>query len=334
MHTNAAEIECEWPNPENPDPSTFPDMIWASNYSRLAVQTLCTLFFAGRDYAPKCIIDGVNIQDWLQDHFIEAYRRLAEKIRDAGDLLDECVIGWDSINEPNKGYLGLEDLTQHAKEVQLRIGPTPTAFQAMRLGMGETLMVDNWKFSPLGPKRDGDIVVDPKGSKAWLEPENEDEGEDGVSSKWGWRRDPGWKLGTCIWAQHGVWDVESKRCLKPDYFRNFLKRGAARRVDFGQDYWLDHFKVWGQMIRECHPEAILFVHPPVFEIPPNMEELKDLLKERACFSTHFYDGLTLITKKWVSEIFMVAFEGTWVETIVSELTRAGNKNRTGSTRMP
>ena len=35
---------------------------------------------------------------------------LAIKIKDAGGLLEECVIGWDSMNEPSEGLIGYQDV--------------------------------------------------------------------------------------------------------------------------------------------------------------------------------------------------------------------------------
>ncbi|GAA6008984.1 hypothetical protein JCM10207_004055 [Rhodosporidiobolus poonsookiae] len=286
----AAIIECEWPSPDSPDPANFPLMIWATNYSRLACQTVFTMFFAGRDFAPKCIIDGVNIQDYLQSHFLNAMRKLGEHIAAAGDLNDECVIGWDSMNEPNAGYLGIADLSQHGKDSVLRVGPMPTAFEALRLGMGEKLKVENWKSGSLGPARDGSVVVDPEGTIAWLAPEAEPDGK----SPWGWQRDQGWKLGTCIWAQHGVWDPTTKTLLKPDYFNQ--SRTGEDDVEFGRDYWLPHWRKYAPVVRGFHPEAIHFIHSPVFQLPPKIDCPE--VQNRAAHSTHFYDGLTLVTKHW------------------------------------
>lgn len=44
----------------------------------------------------------------------------------------------------------------------------------------------------MGPARSGSVTVDPKGKRCWMDPADEAGG-----SKWGWKRDPGWELGTC-----------------------------------------------------------------------------------------------------------------------------------------
>ncbi|KII89454.1 glycoside hydrolase family 5 protein [Plicaturopsis crispa FD-325 SS-3] len=292
--TQSAIIHCEYPSPYDADPSTLPAMIWSTNYGRLASQTLFTLFYAGRDFAPKCVLDGVNIQDWLQSRYIAAFGQLADRIRDAGDLLEECVIGWDSMNEPFEGLVGWDNLNATPTEQgsTLKKGTYPTPAQSLRLGMGQAQTLDNWTFGTFGPSRDGTVTVDPKGIRMWADPSNE---PDGVHPKWGWRRDPDWKLGTCVWAQHGIWDIESGYVLVPDYFKRTSNDDDCD-VEFIEDYWKPHFQAWGKRIRQSHPEAILFVQPPVFARPPEIPAA-DLLG-RCAYSGHYYDGLTLVTRHW------------------------------------
>lgn len=268
-------------------------MIWGTNYNRLVSQTIFTLFFAGRDFAPKCIIDGRNIQDWLQSHFIEAFGLLAERIQEASDLLDECVIGWDSMNEPFEGMCGIDDLNQFSKEstAVLKKGPTPTPAQGFRLGMGQAQEVEYWEFGAFGPKMAKMVTIDPKGTKIWARPK--DEGEDGVNTKWGWNRDPGWTQGTCIWALHGVWDVESGELLRPDYF--YAAPGQVK-LPFAEQWWGPHWQAFQTRIKPHHPECIWFIQPPVFSLPPHVDG--QLLKGRCCYSAHYYDGLTLVSRHW------------------------------------
>lgn len=291
--TQAAIIHCEYPIPASRNPSEMPAMIWSTNYGRLISQTMFALFFGGSTFAPKCIIDGVNIQEYLQTHFANAFAKLAERVAAAGDLLDEVVIGWDSMNEPAEGLIEWGDLNAYPQQQgsTLKKGTVPSPAQSFRLGMGQVQTLDNFSFGSMGPKRDGTVTIDPNGIKAWADPSTE---PGNVHPLWGWRRDPGWTLGKCIWALHNVWDVESGYVLQPDYFAHVP--GTEEPVHFLHAFFLPQYTLYLKAIRAHHPQAIAFVQPPVFAQPPPIPE--ELLQGRACYSTHYYDGLTLVTRHW------------------------------------
>ena len=50
------------------------------NVHKLAAGTMFTLFFAGKDFAPDLKIGDVNIQDFLQGHYIAAMARVGMNI--------------------------------------------------------------------------------------------------------------------------------------------------------------------------------------------------------------------------------------------------------------
>nr|KMM69515.1 cytoplasm protein [Coccidioides posadasii RMSCC 3488] len=274
-----------------PDPASFPKMIWSTNYTRLVCQTIFTLFWAGKDFAPKAIINGKNIQDFLQGHFIAAVKHLAKRIHEAGDLENEVVIGWESINEPNRGLVGYQDISVIPPEQQLQLGTSPTAFQGMLTGSGRACEITTWAFGNFGPRQTGRELVDPKGATVWLSSEYSD-------SKYGWKRDPQWKLGECLWAQHGVWDPATDTLLKKDYFAKDPKTGEQLDYDgFTNQYFLEHYRNYRDAIRSVHADAILFCQPPVMEIPPAIKDTADD-DPNMVHAVHFYDGLTLMTKHW------------------------------------
>lgn len=219
------------------------------------------------------------------------------------------------MNEPGEGLVGWKDLNLNptGQGSTLAKGSKPTPIESMRLGMGQAQTVDHIHFGMFGPTKDGTITIDPKGLKIWVDQDTED--EDGVHPKWGWKRDKGWPLGTCIWGLHGVWDVESGTVIRPDYFRRppFSddqqydpaqadvngggEEGKGEEdVEFITDYWVPHFEAYAKRIRATQPEAILFIQPPVFAPPPPIHE--DVLQGRATNSSHYYDGLTLVTRHW------------------------------------
>ncbi|KAK1147605.1 endo-1,4-beta-glucanase [Aspergillus melleus] len=273
-------------------PADFPKMLWCTNYTRLACQTMFTLFWAGRDFAPKALIDGMNIQDYLQGHFIAACRYLAQKIHEAGDLEHDVVIGWESLNEPHRGLVGVQDISVVPPEQHLQLGTSPSPFQGMMLGSGQPCEVATWDFRRFGPRRTGAQLIDPRGESAWLPAGYDD-------SRYGWRRDPGWKLGECLWAQHGVWDPSRKVLLRKDYFSR--KPGATdEKLDyagFTNYYFLNHYRAYKNAIRSVCGSTIMFCQPPVMELPPSIKGTGDD-DPNMVHAVHFYDGLTLLTKHW------------------------------------
>ena len=274
-----------------PEPDEFPKMIWATNYTRLVCQVMFTLFFGGKDFAPKAIIDGENIQDYLQDHFIAACKHLAKRIHEAGDLEYDPIIGWESLNEPSRGLISYQDLTAIPKEQKLQKGTSPTAWQAILTGSGRACEIDTWEFGGMGPYKSGSALIDPEGRSAWLPSHYDD-------SHYGWKRDPGWKLGECLWAQHGVWDPESDTILRKDYFAKNPHNGDKINYEyFTNHYYMSHYRKHSAMVKSIFPDSLMFCQPPVLEIPPKIKGTEDD-DPNMIFAPHFYDGITLLTKKW------------------------------------
>jgi hypothetical protein len=284
--TQAAVVHNTWP-----DPAQFPKMLWPTNYTRLATETTFTLFYAGRDFAPNAIIDGKNIQDYLTDHFIAACARLAQRIHDAGGLEDECVIGWETMNEPHRGLIGWEDLNALPDELKMRKGTMPSPWQSILTGSGRAAEVDVYDFNTFGPYKSGRELVDPEGVSAWLSTDFDD-------TKYGWNRDPGWKLGECLWAQNGVWDPSQDQLLKPDYFASIPKSGEKLDyIKYTNLYYMQHYRKYRDAIRSIHKNCMILVQSAVLEIPPSIKGTPDD-DDRLIFASHYYDGLTLLQKHW------------------------------------
>ncbi|KAK5105342.1 hypothetical protein LTS08_001619 [Lithohypha guttulata] len=285
--TQAAMVHSAWP-----DPATFPKMLWPTNYQRLVAFTMFTLFWAGKDFAPKAVIDGQNIQDYLQKHFIDACCYLAQKIHEAGDLEDVCVIGWETMNEPARGLVGWEHLDAIPKELNMKKGTCPTPWQSLLTGSGRAVEVDTYEFGNFGPYKSGTLLIDPEGTSAWLSPESSRD------EKYGWKRDSDWELGTCLWAQHGVWDPKTDSLLQPEYFDKLPKTGDKLTYEkFTNTYFLQHVRDYKLNIRNRHKDCIILLQAPVLEIPPSIKGTSDE-DNRLIFATHYYDGLTLLTKHW------------------------------------
>jgi hypothetical protein len=244
----------------------FPRMIWATNYNRLATATMFTLFFGGNLVAPKTLIDGVPAQDYLQSHYFNAMKQVAMRLKDFPH-----VIGYDTLNEPGKGYLGFKNL--NTLEYRLKNGVTPTPWQAMQLGWGFAQTVDEWSFSLAGNRKSGERTISSNGRRAWL-PDR-----------------------PCVWRENGVWDIDTSgvpHLLRPDHFAEH----EGKPLNFSDDCLRPFLNKYAQAIREVDPKAIIFVeadvlsdtHAPTW----NGEDAQNVV-----FAPHWYDGLTLLTKRFI-----------------------------------
>ncbi|HUX22398.1 MAG TPA: cellulase family glycosylhydrolase, partial [Spirochaetia bacterium] len=168
----------------------YEKMIWSTNARKLAASTMFTLFFAGRDFAPRLLVGGRSVQDFLQEHYLAALKRLTERLGRYPN-----VIAVDPMNEPLAGFIGQKDLSEVPGEP--RIGAIPTPLESMALASGIPQAVSHYGFGATGSRRRGRQLLNPSGKSLW-------------HSDFG-----------CPWLRHGVWDLDEHgrpRLLRPDYF--------------------------------------------------------------------------------------------------------------------
>ncbi len=242
----------------------LPRMIWPTNAFKLATATMFTLFFGGNDFAPAANVDGEPIQEYLQRHYIEAVRQVARRLRGL-----EPVVGYDTLNEPQPGYIGWKDLS--APPSLLRQGAVPSPLQSMALGAGLSVEVATWEMTLLGARRTGVTKLNLDGDRAWVE------GKD------------------CLWREAGVWDVGpdgNPRSLKPDHFASV----AGRPVSFAQDYYRPFANRFARAIQGEAAGSLIFVnHDPVGECP--VWGVEDAA--RIVYAPHWYDAFVLYLKRYI-----------------------------------
>jgi hypothetical protein len=242
----------------------FPRMIWPTNGYKLAAATMFTLFFAGNDFAPATLMEGIPIQEYLQSHFLEVMRQVALTLSGL-----DCVIGYDVFNEPQKGYVGVRDLRLDMKT--LRIGPTPTPWQSILLASGFPQRVPIFPLGLLGLPLKRHVLTNQQRENAWL---------------------PG---RTCVWRENGVWDLTSDgtpHLLRPGHFA----RVGSEPADFGRHHLVPFTRKFADIIHSVDPHALIFMENEVDDSSPTWQEAS---QHRVVYAPHWYDGITLLTKRFL-----------------------------------
>lgn len=310
-------------------PDSFPKMIWPTNYKRLASLVMFTLFFSGKNYFSKYKINNQNIQVYLQSHFFSSIEYFWKKVVKANQNMieDGTLLGFETMNEPNCGLIGHPHLGYLPDNQQLRVGTTPTVYQTFKLGMGIPCEVDNYKISIAGPQKSGTEIVDPKGARAWMTPQEAEV----IDKHYNWKRSDNWIIGECLFLQVGVWSYETldfktfgelpvterlleatKYCglLLPNFFNQFLEKHSFKmysgvkpsKIDmefFINNNFVSYVLKFKKIIRSAAPSVFFMLQPPVLEKPPNLKtDPRNIIDHRTVYCPHYYDGLSLMFKTW------------------------------------
>lgn len=262
--TGAALIHADHGDP-------LPGLIWPTNGTKLAAATMFTLFFGGEDFAPRAQVDGESAQAFLQGHYLRALEQVAMRFKGCPH-----VIGFDTLNEPLAGYIGWEDLNRAHAVVEL--GALPSPLEAMALGSGISLEIDQWKRGPFGPKRVGRQRLNPEGRSAWKGGQ------------------------TCVWARHGVWEVDGQgqpRLLLPQHFSHV----RGRKVSFTEDYYKPFARRVAESVRKHLPQALIFLETETQHASPTWSKAEGT---GVVYAPHWYDGVVLFMKAfhpWIGADF-------------------------------
>ncbi len=257
------------PRPRQPD--KYPMMCWGQNYRYAGNAIMWTLFFGGRDFAPDFKVDGVNVQDYMQGHYLACQRAVGERVKDLPN-----VLGFDSLNEPSAGWIGAAMDDRHVKPKKgdpALPGIAWSAVDALHASHGcpVTLPFLALKLSKLGIVPVKDVVVNP----------------DRVSIYLPGRSDP--------FQDAGAWRLEADG--KAIVLRNdFFKVVNGKPVDFTRDYMMPLIRAVAANIQAINPEWAVFAEKDAKETVYDESFPQDGPKNFVNAS-HWYDNAISGTKK-------------------------------------
>ncbi len=255
--------------------AAYPPMSWSANYRMPANGIMWTLFFAGRDFAPHCTVQGINIQDYLQGHYVGAMRAVARRL--AGM---EHVMGFDTLNEPGTGYIGRpmgEPMTRYRGEAW-------TPLDSLAVAAGCTREVPTLALG--GRETTGTVQKNAARRSIWMPG----------------RSDP--------FMANGAWGMAGgvPTVLDPHYF----ERVGERQVNLQRDYMAPFFARVAQSLHSLRPDWLVFAEVDPFEAFLGAGLPEDC-PVRTVNAPHWYDVAALATKRFDPELMPdVLFGGSRV----------------------
>jgi len=266
-------------------------MGWATNMGRLATATMFTLFFAGDAFATGITIEDVgdkgapdtcteektvpgscstssnhiSLQTFLQKYYLQFISIVAETVKDKPN-----VLGFNTMNEPSNGMVGASDL--NSRNFPFPLANPLSFFDGMRLGSGESLLAEQYSKAFLYQKT---VTLNPDRQMVWKSKEHD------------------------IWRTIGVYEVneetQERRLVRPNYFK--LEKGK----NFLDEFMVPFYEKVQAVVCAQNERFVVFAEPHVDIMNYAIEKAPEALDaSKFAWAPHWYDGLTLTFKQYIS----------------------------------
>lgn len=241
-----------------------------------------TLFFGGDTFAPNRKVkrslhrlwqkdessqELVTLQQFLQASMIEAFGQLADALSQF-----ECVVGFEPMNEPHRGFINLYSPYKWNPMSDLFLYDCPSFLEAVALGDGHSQRIDVYTPTwPIPSFRFRTRRVKPQ-VRAWQS-----------SVK-------------CIWREHGVWEWDAKKkkpiVLRPQHFN--LDPVSGKPYDFYRQSFYPFVHRFATRVQVNRPDWFIPVGPIPNEFYPEWDPSQR--PPNLVAGPHFYDLFSLVHK--------------------------------------
>lgn len=280
-----------------PQHNRYQPQSWGENEKLFPVRTMWTLFWGGRDFAPRLLLEDeatgtqMNVQDYFFNHFAGVVKHVAQRVRGLSH-----VFGFNPLNEPSSGYIGCSVNTRplRVKGIETReigmpgIAWSPLDTMAAAAGYSRDIEDLDISILKLGLRPRRVVTVNPRKIRIWKEGHED------------------------FWAYHGVWGIT--KGIPVTLNDNYFKVVGGRAVDFTRDYAVPFYEKITALLRTFNKNWVfLLENDPVLNGPIRAHPWPAQMPPNTADGFHWYDMSQLGRKHfyWPANIDIVRMRPAW-----------------------